>query len=162
MTSLADFSATTLQGEEVSLGDYAGQVALVVNTASKCGFTPQLAGLEDLFRRHRDEGFVVLGFPSNQFAQEWGSPEKIEEFCQVNYGVTFPMFATVRVNGSRTHPLWRWLKQEKGGLIAGAITWNFTKFLISRDGRVIARYAPATTPARLDGDIRAALGARDA
>ncbi len=160
MTSLADFSAPTLSGEERDLADYAGKVVLVVNTASKCGFTPQYAGLEQLWTDLGDEGLVVLGFPCNQFgSQEPGEADEIEEFCQVNYGVTFPMFAKVDVNGDAAHPLFEWLKSEKTGLLGGRIKWNFTKFLVGRDGRVIDRYAPNTDPADLADDIRAALGA---
>ena len=158
MTTLTDFSATALDGTDQSLAQYAGQVALVVNTASKCGFTPQYRGLEELYQRHRDAGFVVLGFPCNQFAhQEPGSAEEIADFCSVNYGVSFPMFATVDVNGAGAHPLWRWLKQEKGGLGVSTVKWNFTKFLVGRDGRVIGRYGPATAPARIGADIERAL-----
>ncbi|MFL0460535.1 glutathione peroxidase [Kytococcus sedentarius] len=158
MTTLTDFSATALDGTDQSLAQYAGQVALVVNTASKCGFTPQYRGLEELYQRHRDAGFVVLGFPCNQFAhQEPGSAEEIADFCSVNYGVSFPMFATVDVNGVGAHPLWRWLKQEKVGLGVSTVKWNFTKFLVGRDGRVIRRYGPATAPARIEADIERAL-----
>ncbi|MGO1647434.1 MAG: glutathione peroxidase, partial [Agrococcus casei] len=137
MTKLADFSATTLAGEERSLADFDGSVALVVNTASKCGFTPQYAGLQQLFDSYRDKGFTVLGFPSNEFAgQEPGASGDIEEFCQVNYGVTFPMFEKTKVNGKNAHPLYQWLKTEKGGILGDAIKWNFTKFLVGRDGQV--------------------------
>ena len=158
MTSLSDFTATTLTGEQRDLSAYAGDVVLVVNTASKCGFTPQYAGLEQLYGELKDEGFVVLGFPCNQFrGQEPGSEDEIGEFCQVNYGVTFPMFAKVDVNGDDTHPLFAWLKDEKGGLLGSRIKWNFTKFLIGRDGRVIERYSPNTEPAALADDVREAL-----
>ena len=160
MTSLSDFTATTLDGREQQLSDYAGQVVLVVNTASACGFTPQYAGLEQLYTELRDEGFVVLGFPCNQFgAQESGTEAEIAEFCQVNYGVTFPMFAKVDVNGDDAHPLFTWLKSEKKGLLGGKIKWNFTKFLVGRDGRVLDRYAPNTEPKDIADDIRAALAA---
>ncbi|PKW25784.1 glutathione peroxidase [Phycicoccus duodecadis] len=160
MTTLSDFSATTLQGEDRPLAAYAGDVVLVVNTASKCGFTPQYEGLEALYSELKDEGFVVLGFPCNQFgAQEPGAEDEIEEFCQVNYGVTFPMFAKVDVNGDDEHPLYAWLKSEKKGLLGGRIKWNFTKFLVGRDGTVIERYAPNTEPADLADDVRAALAA---
>ena len=158
MTSLSDFSATTLTGEARDLSAYAGQVVLVVNTASKCGFTPQYAGLEELYAAHKDEGFVVLGFPCNQFGgQEPGDEDEISEFCQLNYGVTFPMFEKVDVNGDDAHPLFGWLKKEKTGLLGGKIKWNFTKFLIGRDGHVIERYAPTTKPEDIEGDVRAAL-----
>jgi glutathione peroxidase len=163
MTSLSDFTATTLAGQEQQLSEYAGQVVLVVNTASACGFTPQYAGLEELYTELRDEGFVVLGFPCNQFgAQESGSESEIAEFCQVNYGVTFPMFAKVDVNGDDAHPLFTWLKSEKRGLLGGKIKWNFTKFLVGRDGQVIGRYAPATEPKAIADDIRAALAGKAA
>jgi glutathione peroxidase len=160
MTSLSDFSATTLTGADRSLADYAGKVVLVVNTASKCGFTPQYAGLEALYEAHKDEGFVVLGFPCNQFGgQEPGTEDEIGEFCQLTYGVTFPMFEKVDVNGSDAHPLFDWLKTEKSGLLGGKIKWNFTKFLVGRDGRVIDRYAPTTKPEDLEGDVVTALAA---
>ncbi len=160
MSTLSDFTATTLAGEERHLAEYAGQVVLVVNTASACGFTPQYEGLEALYQELRGEGFVVLGFPCNQFGrQESGTEAEIEEFCKVNYGVTFPMFAKVDVNGDDAHPLFTWLKGEKGGLLGDRIKWNFTKFLVGRDGRVIERYAPNTEPADLADDVRAALTA---
>ena len=157
-TSLGDFTATTLAGEEQALADYAGQVVLVVNTASQCGFTPQYAGLEQIWQKYRDRGFVVLGFPCNQFGnQEPGDEQAITGFCERNYGVSFPMFAKVDVNGDDAHPLFRWLRSEKGGLLGSAVKWNFTKFLVGRDGQVIRRYAPATKPESLTGDIEAAL-----
>ena len=157
-TSLSDFSATTLSGEGRDLSAYAGDVVLVVNTASKCGFTQQYAGLEELHAAHKDDGFVVLGFPCNQFGgQEPGSEEEIGEFCQLNYGVTFPMFEKVDVNGDDAHPLFTWLKKEKSGLLGGKIKWNFTKFLVGRDGQVIDRYAPTTKPEDLEGDVVSAL-----
>lgn len=160
MTTLSDFHAATLAGEDRPLSDYAGQVVLVVNTASKCGFTPQYAGLEELYAAHKDEGFVVLGFPCNQFgSQEPGTEDEIGEFCQLNYGVSFPMFAKVDVNGDGEHPLFGWLKTEKSGLLGGRIKWNFTKFLVGRDGRVIERYAPQTAPADIEKDVVAALAA---
>ncbi len=158
MPSLYDFTATDINGEDQPLSAYRGKVVLVVNTASKCGFTPQYATLEQLYLRHRDEGFVVLGFPCNQFAgQEPGSEEQISEFCRVNYGVSFPMFGKVDVNGSGTHPLWAWLKQSKGGRLGSMIKWNFTKYLIGRDGQVIDRFAPNTDPADIEPGIVAAL-----
>jgi len=163
MTTLSDFTATTITGEERPLGDYAGQVVLVVNTASACGFTPQFAGLEELYRELGPEGFVVLGFPCNQFgSQDPGSDDEIGQFCQVNYGVTFPMFAKVDVNGDDEHPLFAWLKAETKGLLGGRVKWNFTKFLVGRDGEVIGRYAPTTEPSALAGDVRAALADRAA
>ena len=160
MTTLSDFSATTLTGQERDLSDYAGKVVLVVNTASKCGLTPQYEGLEALYQEFKDDGLVVLGFPCNQFgSQEPGTEDEIGEFCQMNYGVSFPMFAKIDVNGAKAHPLWKWLKDEKGGLLGiGAIKWNFSKFLVGRDGRVIKRYAPTDTPQSMAKDIEAALG----
>jgi glutathione peroxidase len=156
--TLSDFTATTLAGEEQDLGAYAGKVALVVNTASECGFTPQLTGLEELWKSHEDRGFVVLGFPCNQFGgQEPGDAEQIGAVCRRDYGVTFPMFAKVDVNGDDAHPLFEWLKQEKGGMLGSKIRWNFTKFLVGRDGRVLARYAPTDTPQSLTEDIEKAL-----
>ncbi len=157
MTTLSDFSATTLTGQEQDLAAYAGKVVLVVNTASQCGLTPQFEGLEALYEKYADEGLVVLGFPCNQFAgQEPGTSDEIGAFCQRNYGVSFPMFEKVDVNGKDAHPLYAWLKKEKGGLLS-MIKWNFTKFLIGRDGKVIARYSPTTDPADLAADIEKAL-----
>jgi glutathione peroxidase len=158
MPTLSDFTATTLEGQEQSLSAYAGQVALVVNTASECGFTPQFAGLEELYERYAAEGLVVLGFPCNQFGgQEPGTEEEIGAFCQRNYGVSFPMFAKVDVNGDSAHPLFTWLKSEKRGVLGGAIKWNFTKFLVGRDGEVLGRYGSTTEPADIAADIEAAL-----
>lgn len=158
MTTLHDFKATRLNGDPQDLGDYAGQVVLVVNTASKCGLTPQFEGLQELYTEYSDRGLVVLGFPCDQFAhQEPGSSDEIGEFCQKNYGVTFPMFEKIEVNGSGAHPLYRWLRSEKGGLLGSAIKWNFTKFLVGRDGAVIERYGPKTEPADLKKDIERAL-----
>ncbi len=160
MTTLTDFSATSLNGEERKLSDFAGQVVLVVNTASKCGHTPQYEGLQALYDAHQHQGFTVLGFPCGQFAdQELDSADAIGEFCSVNYGVTFPMFAKIDVNGTGTHPLWVWLKKERRGVLGGVISWNFTKFLVGRDGDVIGRYSPETQPAEIEADIRAALAA---
>lgn len=158
MTTLHDFTATTLEGREQPLSAYAGKVVLVVNTASRCGFTPQYEGLEQLWRGFREDGLVVLGFPCDQFGhQEPGSEEEIADFCSRNYGVTFPMFAKVDVNGPGAHPLWSWLREEKGGIMGDDIKWNFTKFLVGRDGRVIRRFAPKTSPAQLAGSIESAL-----
>lgn len=158
MTTAFEFSAETLAGKTQPLKAYAGKVLLIVNTASQCGFTPQYAGLEELYAAHKDDGFVVLGFPCNQFGgQEPGSEEEIGEFCQLNYGVTFPMFEKVDVNGDDAHPLFTWLKKEKSGLLGGKIKWNFTKFLVGRDGQVIDRYAPTTKPEDLEGDVVSAL-----
>jgi glutathione peroxidase len=158
VTVLHDFKATAIDGAEVSLGEYAGDVVLVVNTASECGYTPQLGGLEQLYETYRVQGLTVLGFPCNQFGgQDPASDEEIGAFCQKNYGVTFPMFAKVEVNGSGEHPLFTWLKSEAGGLLGKKIKWNFTKFLVARDGTVIARYSPTTEPADLAADIEKAL-----
>ncbi|HNA99838.1 MAG TPA: glutathione peroxidase [Marmoricola sp.] len=159
MTVITDFTATRIDGSEQSLADYAGQVTLVVNTASKCGFTPQFAGLEKLQQTYADQGFAVLGFPCNQFAnQDPGSNEEINEFCTRKYDVTFPMFARIEVNGSSAHPLYKWLRAEKSGRLGSAIKWNFTKFLVGRDGRVLKRYGSSTKPSEIAGDIEAALG----
>ena len=160
MTTLHDFKATLLNGDPQDLGEYAGQVVLVVNTASKCGLTPQFEGLQALYTQYADQGLVVLGFPCDQFAhQEPGDSDEIGEFCQKNYGVTFPMFEKIEVNGSGAHPLYQWLRSEKGGLLGSAIKWNFTKFLVGRDGQVIERYSPKTEPKDLAKDIEKALAA---
>jgi glutathione peroxidase len=157
---LSDFTATSLTGVDTPLSTFDGQVGLVANTASKCGLTPQYEGLERLYKAHRDEGLVVLGFPCDQFGhQEPGDAEEISEFCTLNYGVTFPMFAKIEVNGDGTHPLFRWLKKERPGVLGGAIKWNFTKFLIGRDGQVLERFAPTTTPDQLEPQVEAALRA---
>ena len=148
MAELYDFDATALDGKEVDLDDYRGKVVLVVNVASKCGFTPQYEGLEDLYRQYKDKGFEVLGFPCNQFgAQEPGDAAEIATFCSTTYDVTFPMFAKVDVNGDDAHPLYKWMKGQKKGL-AGTrnIKWNFTKFLIDRDGNVVERFGPQDKP----------------
>ena len=158
MTTLHDFTATSIAGDDVDLADYRGKAVLVVNTASKCGFTPQYEGLEALHRRFGDDGLVVLGFPCDQFGhQEPGDEAQIADFCQLNYGVSFPMFAKVEVNGDDAHPLYRWLRSEKGGLLGDRIKWNFTKFLVAPDGAVVDRYAPSTKPQKLVGDIEAVL-----
>jgi len=158
--SLADFHATTIDGKDQDLGSYLGDVVLVVNTASECGFTPQYEGLQRLYDTYGDRGFVVLGFPCDQFGhQEPGTEADIAGFCQKNYGVTFPMFAKVDVNGDDAHPLFTWLKEEKRGLLGGAVKWNFTKFLLGRDGSVLARFAPAKEPADLAEEIEKALAA---
>ncbi|WP_405218541.1 glutathione peroxidase [Agrococcus sp. Ld7] len=159
MTTLGDFQAAALTGEPVDLADYEGKVVLVVNTASQCGLTPQFEGLESLYRDLQEEGLVVLGFPSNQFKQELGSADEIAEACQRNYGVTFPMFEMVDVNGAAAHPIFQWLKGEKKGMLGSAIKWNFTKFLIGRDGAVIERFAPTATAEDLREDVERALAA---
>lgn len=161
--SIYEFSARLIDGQTASLNEFRGRVLLIVNTASKCGFTPQYAGLEALYRRYRDRGFEILGFPSNQFgAQEPGTEAEIEAFCARNYGVTFPLFAKIEVNGPNAHPLYRLLKREKPGILGifgtGAIGWNFTKFLVDRAGRVVARFGPAKEPNRLRGAIERLLG----
>jgi glutathione peroxidase len=160
MTTAYDFSATDLNGQPQALSQYQGKVLLIVNVASKCGFTPQYAGLEKLWRDYRDRGLVVMGFPCDQFGhQEPGDATEIRNFCSLTYGVDFPMFAKIEVNGAGAHPLWQWLKDEKGGLLGiDAIKWNFTKFLVGRDGRVLKRYAPTDKPESLARDIVAALG----
>ncbi|XID75856.1 glutathione peroxidase [Alkanindiges sp. WGS2144] len=159
MTTIYDFSAEKLEGGNQALSDYTGKVVLIVNTASKCGFTPQFEGLEKIFEQYKDKGFVVLGFPCNQFgSQDPGSNHEIGEFCQRNYGVSFPMFAKIDVNGNEAHPLYKYLtKEAKGVLGTEAIKWNFTKFLIGRDGNVIDRYAPTTKPQDMARDIEKAL-----
>lgn len=161
MTSIYDFTVTDIQGVERTLDVYRGRVLLVVNVASQCGFTPQYAGLEALQRELQASGFSVLGFPCDQFGhQEPGAEAQIQQFCTTQYGVTFPMHAKIEVNGPNAHPLYRWLKGEKPGLLGTeAIKWNFTKFLIGRDGQVIRRYAPTEKPATLSADIRTALNA---
>jgi glutathione peroxidase len=159
MTDVYEFSATTITGEERKLADYRDKVLLIVNVASKCGFTPQYTGLEKLYRDHKAAGLVVLGFPCDQFGhQEPGSEADIAEFCSLTYDVSFPMFAKIEVNGSGAHPLYQWLKSEQGGLLGSAIKWNFTKFLIGRDGTVIDRFAPKDTPEKLEPKVVAALG----
>ena len=156
------FNAELLEGGKVSLGEFRGKVLLIVNTASKCGFTPQYAGLEELYRRYRERGLVVLGFPCNQFGrQEPGSGEEIAQFCARNYGVSFPMFARIEVNGKNAHPLYQFLNHEKPAalsfLLGNGIRWNFTKFLVGRDGEVTARYGPRVRPDALKPAIEALL-----
>jgi len=160
MTTAFDFSANTLDGQPQSLDAYRGKVLLVVNTASKCGFTPQYEGLEALWRKYGEQGLVVLGFPCDQFGhQEPGDAEEIRNFCSLTYDVSFPMFGKIDVNGGGAHPLFKWLKEEKSGLLGiGAIKWNFTKFLVGRDGKVLKRYAPTDKPESLSADIEKALG----
>ena len=161
MSSVYDFSADSISGKAVKLNKFKGKAMLIVNTASACGFTPQFAGLEALHKSYGDKGLVVLGFPCNQFgAQDSGSNGEIAEFCQLNYGVSFPMMEKIKVNGSGAHPLYHWLTAEAPGLLGSkAIKWNFTKFLIGKDGAVIKRYAPTDTPAGMAKDIEAALAA---
>lgn len=160
MTTAYDFSAIDIDGHDKSLTDYEGKVLLVVNVASKCGFTPQYTGLQALWEKYSDRGLVVMGFPCDQFGhQEPGNEAEIMNFCSLTYDVDFPMFSKIDVNGANAHPLWKWLKEEKSGLLGiAAIKWNFSKFLVGRDGRVIKRYAPTDTPESIAKDIEAALG----
>jgi glutathione peroxidase len=161
MTSVYDFEAQTINGEAVSLSQYRGKVLLIVNTASKCGFTPQFDGLEKLWKDLGPKGLAVLGFPCNQFGgQDPGANDEIASFCQLNYGVSFPMMAKVDVNGPKAHPLYQWLTGEAPGILGTkSIKWNFTKFLIGKDGTVLGRYAPTDTPKGLAADIEKALAA---
>jgi glutathione peroxidase len=160
-SSIYDFEALSIEGKSAQLATQKGKVLLIVNTASACGFTPQFAGLEELWRKYRDRGLVIVGFPSNEFgAQDPGSNEQIASFCQLNFGVSFPMMAKVKVNGAEAHPLWKWLKAQAPGLLGTeAVKWNFTKFLVGRDGRVLKRYAPNDSPASLEADVVKALEA---
>jgi glutathione peroxidase len=156
--SIYTYSGTTIQGQEQSLSIYSGKVLLIVNTASKCGFTPQYKELQELYEKYKDKGFVVLGFPTNQFGhQEPGSNSAIAEFCQINYGVTFPMFAKIDVKGTDAHPLFQYLTTEARGFLTKTIKWNFTKFLIDRQGQVVRRYAPKTVPSKISQDIEQLL-----
>ncbi|WP_374566110.1 glutathione peroxidase [Ideonella sp.] len=161
MSSIYDFTAQTIDGKPVALSQFKGQVLLIVNTASACGFTPQFKGLQALWERYGKQGLTVVGFPSNEFgAQDPGSNDEIASFCEMNYGVDFPMMAKVEVNGTGAHPLWQWLKSEKPGLLGiEMIKWNFTKFLVGRDGQVLKRYAPQDEPEKIAKDIEAALAA---
>lgn len=161
MATVYDFEAQQIGGATVPLAQFRGKPLLIVNTASACGFTPQFAGLEELHRQYGERGLVVLGFPCNQFGhQDPGSNDEIASFCQVNYGVSFPMMAKIDVNGAEAHPLYRWLTAEAPGLLGSkAIKWNFTKFLVGKDGQVLRRYAPQDAPAKLAKDIEAALAA---
>ena len=157
--SVYDFEALSIEGKPAPLSAQRGKVLLIVNTASRCGFTPQFAGLQSLWNEYRDRGLVIVGFPSNEFGgQDPGTNDEIQSFCSLNYGVDFPMMAKVEVNGGSAHPLWKWLTSEAPGLLGmQAIKWNFTKFLVGRDGRVIKRYAPTDSPESLRQDIEAAL-----
>ena len=159
--TIYDFDASSIAGEPAQLASQRGKVLLIVNTASKCGFTPQFEGLEALWKQYRERGLVVIGFPSNQFgAQDPGANDEIAAFCQLNYGVSFPMMGKVDVNGDKAAPVWKWLTAEAPGILGTkGIKWNFTKFLVGKDGRVIKRYAPTDSPASLKGDIEAALAA---
>ena len=160
MTTIHEFSATSIDGIERQLVDYKGKVVLVVNTASQCGFTGQYKGLEELYRTYADRGLVVLGFPCDQFGhQEPGDEEEIATFCERNFGVTFPLFSKIDVNGPDAHPLYQWLRSEKSGLVGDKIRWNFTKFLVDTEGNVVERYGSRTTPAQIADDIEALLHA---
>jgi len=160
-TRIYDFEALSIDGKPAQLASQRGKVMLIVNTASACGFTPQFEGLEQLWADYRDQGLVIIGFPSNEFGgQDPGSNEQIASFCQLNYGVSFPMMAKVKVNGAEAHPLWQWLKAQKPGLLGTeGIKWNFTKFLVGKDGTVLKRYAPNDTPKSIRDDIEKALKA---
>jgi len=162
-TSIYDFEALSIQGQPAPLAAQRGKVMLIVNTASACGFTPQFAGLETLWKTYADQGLVVLGFPSNEFGgQDPGSDGEIASFCEMNYGVSFPMMSKVKVNGADAHPLWKWLTKEAPGILGSkSVKWNFTKFLIGRDGKVLGRYAPTDKPESIAKDIEAALAALD-
>lgn len=154
-----DFEAIDLDGNNVKMEDYKDKVVIVVNTASKCGLSPQFKDLEDLYLKYKDKGLEILGFPCNQFAgQEPGDSKDIQSFCELNYGVTFKMFSKIKVNGEDTHPLWKFLKEEQGGLLSSAIKWNFTKFLIDRNGNVVSRYAPKDNPKIMEDEIVTLLG----
>ncbi len=156
--SFYDYSAKLNNGRLKKFKDYRGKVLLVVNTASQCGFTPQYKGLQELYAKYKDRDFAVLGFPCDQFGhQEPGNDEEIKSFCEMNYGVEFPLFSKIEVNGEDAHPVYKFLKSEKGGLLGDAIKWNFTKFLVDKQGNVVERYAPMTTPERIAGDIEREL-----
>ena len=158
MTNIYQFEAELLDGKNKSFADYEGKVLLIANTASKCGFTPQFAGLEKLYEKYKDQGLEILGFPCNQFGgQDPGTNEQIGDFCQKNYGVHFPMFAKVDVKGPEAHILFRYLTNNSKGILGNGIKWNFTKFLIGRDGKVLNRFAPTTKPEDLESEIAAAL-----
>jgi len=161
VTTIYDFEALSIEGKPAQLSSQRGKVILIVNTASACGFTPQFAGLEKLWEKYRDKGLLIVGFPSNEFGgQDPGANDEIATFCQRNYGVSFPMMAKVEVNGDAAHPLWKWLTAEAPGLLGlKAVKWNFTKFLVGKDGQVLKRYAPTDTPESLTKDIEAALAA---
>ncbi|MBO8177826.1 MAG: glutathione peroxidase [Bacillus sp. (in: Bacteria)] len=158
VTTIYDFTVEKPNGEQMTLSGYKGKVLLIVNTASKCGFTPQFKELQELYEKYKDQGFEVLGFPCDQFMkQEFDTNDEIMQFCQVNYGVSFPMFAKVNVKGKEAHPLFKWLTQEKKGLLSSEIKWNFTKFLVDRKGNVVDRLAPQTNPAKIEGQIQSLI-----
>jgi glutathione peroxidase len=153
-TNVYDFSATNSNGEDVSLRDYEGKPMIIVNTASKCGFTPQFKELQELFEEYKEQGLVVLGFPCDQFdEQEFEDMKDVMEFCQVNYGVTFPMFKKIDVKGDQAHPLFEYLVSQKKGLLTEGVKWNFTKFLVDPDGKVVKRYAPQSSPKKIEADL---------
>ena len=155
MTTVYDFSARDIDGNERSLAEWRGKTLLIVNVASKCGFTPQYKGLEELWRKHGDQGLTVLGFPCDQFGhQEPGNEEEIKQFCSTTYDVTFPMFTKIEVNGENTHPLYQWMKKQAKGLLGSeSIKWNFTKFLVDAEGNVVKRYAPNDAPEKIEKDL---------
>ena len=156
--SFYEYSAKNIDGKEINMSDYKGNIILVVNTASKCGFTPQLKDLEELYKEYKDSGVEILGFPCNQFLnQEPGENKEVKNFCQINYGVTFNMFEKIDANGSNTHPIYKYLKEQEKGLLTKDIKWNFTKFLIDKEGNVIKRYSPATSPLKIKTDIEKLL-----
>ncbi|MEK4027434.1 glutathione peroxidase [Pseudobacillus sp. FSL P4-0506] len=158
MDTIYHIDVTDSKGESVSMADFQGQVLLIVNTASKCGFTPQFKELQSLYEKYKDQGFTVLGFPSDEFMnQEFDEQQKIIEFCQLNYGVTFPMFQKTHVKGKNIHPLFNYLTAQQSGLLTGTIKWNFTKFLVSREGTVVRRYAPKTSPLKIENDLQGLL-----
>mgnify|MGYP002622647853 CR=1 FL=1 len=158
MEKIYDFKATGNKGQEVDFKQFEGKVLMIVNTASKCGFTPQYDGLEALYQKYKDQGFVIVGFPCDQFGhQEPGSDEEIAEFCRLNHGVTFPLMSKIEVNGDGAHPIYKYLKSKTKGVFGSAIKWNFTKFLISRDGENIQRFAPTVTPAALEEKVKELL-----
>lgn len=158
MTSIYDFKAITIKGEEMDFSQFKGKALLIVNTASKCGFTPQFTGLEELYQEYKERGLVVIGFPCNQFAhQDPSSNDEIGSFCQLNYGVSFPIMQKTDVNGEQAHPIFKYLKSRASGFLTNAIKWNFTKFLIAPDGQTIKRYAPITKPQKLKADIEKML-----
>ena len=159
MTSLADFNARAADGTETDLATYDGNVVLVVNTATGCGYASQMPGLQRLHEEYNDQGFAVLGFPSNQFKQESVDDAEMAGVCETSFGATFPLFATVKVNGKESHPLFRWLKKQQKGSLGGRINWNFTKFLLDREGNVVGRYSPTTEPEDIKADIEALLAA---
>ncbi len=156
--SIYDFEANKLNGEKIKLDAFKGKTMVVVNTASKCGLTPQYEGLESMYEKYKDQGLVILGFPCNQFGkQEKGNSDEIQEFCQVNYGVSFPMFEKIEVNGSNAHPIYKYLKSELGGFLGSKIKWNFTKFVIDKNGQPVKRFAPTTAPEKMESYIEEIL-----